>query len=97
MNGAYREMTEEEKVIAQKPWSELTSEQKVERLRINLMAMSHIPIALDSLQKDMGKIKRHQHGSNGQLLLPMDEFSEAKGLGLMSGTRLNNKEFNSLY
>jgi hypothetical protein len=41
---ALREMTPEEKEIAQKGWNEITLEQKVERLAAILRGLEHLPI-----------------------------------------------------
>ena len=91
---AFREMTAEEKEIAQKRWEDITLEQKVERLRAILLGFEHLPMRVDSLVRDMGMLKKHQHAPDGSLVAPILQTGESAG-GLL-GAKLN-PPYNSLY
>lgn len=88
-----RMMTDEERAIAEKGWTELTTEQKVERLCAVLRSHEYLVNQVQSLQNRLYELERHEHGQDGGIVIPYG-MKNPQGLGavggLVSGSNLNN-------
>src|SRR4051794_32454682 len=92
---ASRPMTADELKVAELPWSELTTEQKVERLVMVLRSHEWPLSRLDAMTQDIHMLKNHHHGPAGQMLIPINNANASSGLGgLASGPK---SPLNSLY
>jgi hypothetical protein len=86
-NQAYRAMTDEERAVAEKGWRELTTEQKVERLRVVLRSHEFLVDHVTSLQNKLYELEKHEHGQDGGIVIPFG-MKNPQGLGLAIGNNL---------
>jgi hypothetical protein len=82
-----RPMTEEERVIAQLGWTELTIEQKVERMCAVLRSYEYLKNQLTSLQARVFELEQHQHSANGEIVIPYGKKNQGVMGGLSSGLK----------
>lgn len=81
-----------------KYWKELTVEEKVERMRINVKSMQH---EVRTLQDDVETIFKHAHDKDGKLVIIMNKEDRyqlrqrvnALGTGLLTPNRGEDESF----
>lgn len=84
-------MTSEEyqKRIAtlEKPWAEATIEEKLEKVREELIQLGHMSYSISNNTQEIQKLKEHSH-QDGKIVVPLT--SPNLGIGLVGASRRNN-------
>ena len=77
--------------IAGLSFAELTSDQKIERLRQQLMQFDYVKNQVYQLENKIRKMENHSH-QDGKIVVPFNGYSGGLGeLGAVNANFLNNK------
>src|SRR4051812_27002826 len=91
---ASRPMTDDEKVLAEKSWVELSPEQKIERLCSVLRSYEYLMHQFSSLKTTVFQLEQHQHGKDGEIVIP---YGKKNSSGLSAGSERVYNPYNKLY
>jgi len=69
---------------APKKWDEQTSDEKMETLRAELIMSRYVTRRVGELEGELHRIKLHQHGDKGEVLIPLSSANANGGAGLAS-------------
>lgn len=75
-----------------KAWTELSDPEKIETLRRELVQNRYLTRQVGDLQAEVFRLKNHEHGGNGQVVVPLHT---ANAQGLASGN-LAGRSFDPL-
>lgn len=76
--------------ILEKPWADCSVEEKLDKVREELVQLGHITWSISNLQNEVAKLKEHDH-KDGKVVIPLNA-NVLNGLGSIGGLaqRRNN-------
>jgi hypothetical protein len=75
--------------ILEKPWADCSVDEKLEKIKNELIELSHMSWSINNLQNEIAKLKEHDH-KDGRIIIPINR-SALNGLGSIgSVSRRNN-------
>jgi hypothetical protein len=76
--------------ILEKPWTDCSVEEKLEKVKEELVELGHMSWSINNLQSEITKLKEHDH-KDGKIIVPL-HASALNGLGSIRGlaSRRNN-------
>ncbi len=76
--------------ILEKPWTDCSVEEKLEKLKEELIQLGHMSWSINNLQNEITKLKEHDH-KDGKIIIPLNA-SAPNALGSIGGlaSRRNN-------
>lgn len=73
-----------------KPWAEATVEEKLEKIRQELIQLGYLSNRANANDMEIAKLKKHSH-QDGKLVIPLDDMQLNNVLsGAMLASRRNN-------
>lgn len=67
-----------------KKWEESTVEEKLEKIRKEIMALRYNTVSIQELRKDVEELMKHEHGNNGLPVISIKKNYGGSDLGLAS-------------
>lgn len=65
-----------------KKWDDMTSDEKIEILRAELIMSRYVTRRVGELEGEMHRMKLHEHGEKGDVVIPISSANANGGAGL---------------
>ena len=76
--------------LLEKPWADCSVEEKLEKVKEELIQLGHMSWSISNLQHEVSKLREHDH-KDGKIVVPLNG-SALNGVGSLNGitSRRNN-------